>query len=175
MIQYQTIIKKFDAQGEKTGWTYIEIPFEFANKIFPDKKTSFTVKGKLDEHPIKGVALLPMGKGDFIMPLNAELRKKIGKRKGYSLSVSLELDKSPFKFNQDFIDCLNDEPKAMAHFKSIPMSHQKYYSKWIDTAKTMETKAKRIAMAVKSLAIKMDYGEMLRENSRLNKEIGKKN
>ena len=166
MIQFKTIIKKFDSQGEKTGWTYIEIPFEFADKIFPGKKTSFTVKGKLDEHPIKAVALLPMGGGDFILPLNAELRKKIGKRNGYSLTVSLELDKSPFKFNQDFMDCLNDEPKALAHFNTMPMSHQKYYSKWIDTAKTLETKSKRIVMAVKALSIKMDYGEMIRENRR---------
>ncbi|MFI5171305.1 MAG: DUF1905 domain-containing protein [Chitinophagales bacterium] len=168
MVQFKTIIKKFDSQGEKTGWTYIEIPSAIAEKLFPGRKVSFTVKGKLDEHPIKAIALLPMGGGDFIMPLNAELRRKIGKRSGYTLTVNLEIDKSAFKFNKDFIDCLNDEPKALAYFKSLPLSHQKYYSKWIDSAKTIKTKAKRITMAVKALAIKMNYGEMLRANKRTN-------
>ncbi|MBC8173390.1 MAG: DUF1905 domain-containing protein [Chitinophagales bacterium] len=166
MVQFTTVIQKFEKQGEKTGWTYITIPAEVAKKLNPKQKTSFPVKGKLDNYIFKQVALLPMGGGDFIMPLKAEIRKAIGKRSGYSVNVKLELDTTPFQFSEDFIECLNDEPKALAHFKSMPLSHQKYYSKWIDTAKTIETKSKRIVMAVKSLAIKQDFGEMLRENKK---------
>lgn len=164
MVKFTTLIKKFESQGEKTGWTYITIPAEQAQILFPGRKKSFTVKGKLDNHGIDGVSLLPMGAGDFIIPLNATLRKAIGKRQGFKLEVQLSLDNSPFKFNPDFIECLADEPKAKEHFENMPLSHQKYYSKWIDSAKTMETRAKRITMAVSSLAIKMDFGEMLRSN-----------
>ena len=79
MICYQTIIKKFGAQGEKTGWTYIEVPAKIAQQIYPNTKKSFRVKGKLDALEISGMALIPMGEGDFILALKADVRKKIRK------------------------------------------------------------------------------------------------
>ena len=65
------------------------------------------------------------------------------------------------------MECLQDEPSALAFFKSKPASHQRYFSKWIESAKTEATKTKRIAMAVSSLAKQMDYGEMLRSQKQL--------
>ena len=35
MVQFSTIIKQFDEQGEKTGWTYIDISHAVAEKIKP--------------------------------------------------------------------------------------------------------------------------------------------
>jgi hypothetical protein len=169
MIQYTTEILKFKQQGEKTGWSYIEIPASIAKKLKPDCKVSFRVKGKLDNFPIKQVSLLPMGEGDFIMPINATIRKGIKKTKGATLNVQLEEDKSEFLFNADFLACLEDEPEALKFFKSQPGSHQKYFSKWIDSAKTDATKAKRIAMAVNGLARYLNYAQMLREQSAKNK------
>ncbi|MBC8048028.1 MAG: DUF1905 domain-containing protein [Fimbriimonadaceae bacterium] len=165
-VKFTTLIKKFDRQGEKTGWTYFEIAADFAQKINAGVKTSYRVKGKLDEHKIKAVAILPMGEGNFIMPLNAAMRKAIGKRSGYSLTVQLELDSDEFKFSQDFIECLQDEPKALKHFQSLTGSHQRYFSKWIDDAKTIDTKTKRIALSIKALAQKQGYPEMIRANKK---------
>ncbi len=79
MISYKTIILTFDKQGEKTGWTYIQVPADIAQQLKPDTKKSFRVKGKLDNYKIKAVALLPMGEGNFIMPINGAMRKAIGK------------------------------------------------------------------------------------------------
>lgn len=161
-VRFTTTIHKFDKQGEKTGWTYIEIPADLAQKLKPGNKKSFRVKGKLDNFKISGVALLPMGGGVFIIPLNADMRKGIGKRHGAMLKVQLEEDKAGFVFNKDFMDCLVDEPRAKDFFQSLSGSHQRYFSKWIDSAKTVETKAKRIAMAVNALAKKWGYPQMLR-------------
>ncbi len=166
MVHFKTIIKKFGSQGEKTGWTYIDISSEIIEKIKPGAKTSFRVKGKLDEHPIKGFALLPMGGGDFIMALNADIRKIIGKKTGYELNVYLTEDRAAFIFNKDFIICVKDEPKAFEYFNSLAASHQRYFSKWIDSAKTTDTQTKRIVLAVKSLSQKMGYGEMIRANKK---------
>lgn len=163
MVTFTTSIKRFDKQGEKTGWSYIEIPADIAEQIKPDTKKSYRVKGKLDNFKIAGVALLPMGGGAFIIPINADLRKGIGKRHGAMVKVQLQEDKEPFQFNKDFIDCLKDDPKAAEHFYSLTGSHQRYFSKWIDSAKTEPTKIKRIAMAVSALAKKWDYGKMIRE------------
>ena len=57
MIKFITTILKFDKQGEKTGWTYIEIPAILAEQLLPGSKKSFRVKGKLDEHTIQQVRL----------------------------------------------------------------------------------------------------------------------
>ncbi|MEZ4689750.1 MAG: DUF1905 domain-containing protein [Ignavibacteria bacterium] len=61
MITFNTIIKKFSKKGEKTGWTYVEIPVEEAQKIYPGNKKSFRVKGYLDDFKITQTALIPMG------------------------------------------------------------------------------------------------------------------
>ena len=162
MVRFETALRKFDKQGEKTGWTYIEIPADIAAKIKPGEKKSYRVKGKLDSHPITGVALLPMGAGAFIIPVNGDMRKAIGKRHGAMVKVQLEEDKKPFQFNKDFMECLNDEPVASQFFKSLTGSHQRYFSKWIDSAKTEPTRIKRIAQAVSALSKKLGYPEMIR-------------
>ena len=171
MVQFTTTIKQFDQQGEKTGWTYIEVPADLAQKLKPGNKREFKVKGKLDSFSIKRVSLMPMGGGVFIMPVNAAMRKGIGKRHGAMIKVQLEADESPFIFNKDFMECLEYEPKAKEHFKTLTGSHQRYFSKWIDSAKTIETKTKRIAMAVNALAKKWGYPEMLRASQ--GKDIGR--
>jgi len=163
MVQFTTSLQKFAEQGEKTGWTYIEISADIAGHLKPNNKRSFRVKGKLDAHCIQGVALMPMGEGNFIMPVNAEMRRAIGKRKGAKITVQLEVDNTAFKINKDFLACMNDEPAAKEYFNSLPKSHQHYISKWIDSAKTDPTKTKRIAIAVSDLSRNIGFPEMLRE------------
>jgi len=162
MIQLNVTIHRFEKQGEKTGWTYIEIPGDIAQKLKPGNKKSFRVKGKLDNFKIAGVSLLPMGGGSFIMPVNAAMRKGTGKRQGAILKVQLEEDKKPYQINADFLECLEDEPNALETFNSMPKSFQNYYSKWIESAKTELTKTKRIAYAVSTLAKGMNFSEMIR-------------
>ena len=162
MVQFTTTILQFAKQGEKTGWSYISIPEKIAQQLKPGNKKSFRVKGKLDGYKIAGVALLPMGGGVFIMAINAGMRKGIGKRYGAMLKVQLEADNNEFIFNPDFLECLADEPGAKAFFQTLPGSHQRYFSKWIDDAKTEQTKTKRITLAVNALAKRWGYGEMLR-------------
>src|SRR6476620_10163401 len=124
MIQFTTTILQFGRQGEKTGWTYINIPADIAQKLKPGNKKSFRVKGKLDSYIIRKIALLPMGGGDFIMALNATIRKGIRKKKGAMLNVQLEMDKSVIAICPELIECLNDEPAAMDKFSKMPKSHQ---------------------------------------------------
>lgn len=167
MVNYTTTILKFDKQGEKTGWTYIEVPEKIAEQLKPGCKKSYRVKGKLDDYKIEQVALIPMGNGGFIIPFNATMRKGTGKRKAAILNVQLQEDKRAYQLNAEFMECLEDEPMAFDFFKSKSASYQRYYSKWIESAKTEITKTKRIALAVSSLAKKMEYGEMIRSQKEL--------
>lgn len=163
MIKFNTTIQRFAKQGEKTGWSYIEISAKQAQQLKPDTKVGYRVKGKLDNHSIKQVSLLPIGEGAFIIPFNADMRKGTGKKHGDKITVQMEEDKAAFQMSADFMACLEDEPAAIKHFKTLPGSHQRYFSKWIDSAKTDSTKTKRIAMAVNALARSMGYAEMIRE------------
>ncbi len=162
MIQYKTIIRKFDEQGEKTGWSYIEIPQAEAEKLKPGFKKSYRVKGFLDNYKIEKTSLLPMGGGNFIIPLNASMRKALGKRKAAMVFVKLEADHRAVQINAAFLQCLADEPVALEYFNSLPGSHRNYFSKWIESAKSDETKANRIARAVSALSKKWGYPEMIR-------------
>lgn len=162
MIHFKAVIKKFNEQGEKTGWSYIEVPEEIASKIKPGYKKSFRVKGKLDEYRIEKTSLLPMGAGNFIIPVNAAIRKALGKRKGAIVNASLELDARVIEINKAFLECLADEPAALDFFNSLAGSHRNYFSKWIESAKTEQTKANRIARAVTALSRKLGYPEMMR-------------
>lgn len=162
MVKFTAIIKKFGSKGEKTGWTYFEVPADIAAELKPGNKKEFKVKGKLDKYTIKRNSLIPMGGGNFIMALNADMRKAIAKKEGAMLNVQLTEDKSDFIFNADFMECLADEPAAQTFFLSLTGSHQRYFSKWIDSAKTDPTKTKRIAMAVNALAKGWGYPEMIK-------------
>ena len=164
MIRFSTHIERFDKKGEKTGWSYIEISHAQAEKLNPGCKVSFRVKGQVDEHAIEKTALLPMGDGGFILPINGTIRRAIHKKAGDKLSVILELDEREIKISADFLKCLKDDPMAFEFFRSLPKGHQNYFSKWIDSAKTTSTKAKRITMAVIALGQGQGYPEMMRAN-----------
>jgi hypothetical protein len=131
MLPFTATIKKFGQQGEKTGWTYIEIPANLAQQLKPGNKKSFRVKGKLDHYAIEQVALVPMGGGDFIMALNTVMRKAIGKHEGATLRVQLQVDTQELKPPEDLIECLHDEPAALAHYNKLPPSHRHYFTRWI--------------------------------------------
>ncbi|MEO6314063.1 MAG: YdeI/OmpD-associated family protein [Chitinophagaceae bacterium] len=162
MITFKATILQFEQQGEKTGWRYIQIPEKIVQQLKPGNKKSFRVKGKLDNYAISGVALIPMGAGTFILPVNAAMRKGTGKTKGATLAVQLQADEKLYQLNKAFLACLEDEPAALAFLQSMPLSWQHYFSKWIESARTEATLTKRIAQSVSALAKKMNYGEMIR-------------
>jgi len=163
-VTFKALILKFSKKGEKSGWTYIEIPADIARQLKPGNKKSFRVKGSLDRYEFRNTALLPMGKGDFILPLNASVRRAIGKNHGAMIKVKLTADETPFQFDPDFIQCINDEPGAKEYFEMLPGAHQKYFSNWIASAKTGQTKAKRIAQSINAFLKKQDFGTMIRSN-----------
>src|SRR5687768_474477 len=130
MVTFKATISRFAQQGEKTGWTYILIPAAIAEKIHPSDRKAFRVKGHLDAYEYEGISLVPMGGGDYIMPLNATIRKAIGKRMGATVMVKMQEDSKPVEASPEFTECLSDEPKALEAFNALPKSHKNYFIKW---------------------------------------------
>lgn len=164
MVDFNTIILKFNEYGDKTGWTYIEIPADIASELKPRDKRSFRVRGFLDELPIAGMSLMPMGEGKHIMALRQEIRKGLRKERGAALRVRLEFDVN-FKMEvpEDLQEGFDFEPDAADYFNSLTKSHQGYFIKWINDAKTEDTRNRRIVNTVNAAVRRMDYGMMLRE------------
>jgi uncharacterized protein YdeI (YjbR/CyaY-like superfamily) len=105
-----------------------------------------------------------MGEGDFIIAVNASMRKALRKQKGAQVEVNIEEDLKEYQILAEFLHCLQDEPAAYSYFNTLLPSHQRYFSKWIESAKTEATRTKRIAMAVNAMVQKIDFGQMLRDN-----------
>jgi hypothetical protein len=165
MVEFSTTILQFAEKGEKTGWSYVCIPPDVAEKLKPGFRKSFRVKGKLDNYPIARQAILPMGNGEFILPLKAAVRKALHKNKGATVKLILEEDNRALKVSAELLECLSDSPKAEKKFKALPISHQMYYSNWIESAKTIGTKAKRIGLTIVAMEKNLTYGEMLKMNA----------
>lgn len=162
MVVFNAVIKKFERNAEKTGWTYIVIPAAIANQLKPDFRKSFRIKGRIDEVKIEKVSLLPMGDGDFILALNKQLRNQIGKGVGATLKVQIQEDKRELEIFPELLSCLEDEPEAHKAFMKMPPSHRRYYSKWITDAKTDQTRVKRIAITVNAMLTNKTFGEALK-------------
>lgn len=171
MVEFIAHIKKFGTKGEKTGWTYIEIPAPIAHQLKPGHRTHFRVKGRLDQLSIAGVAVIPIGNGLFIMAVNAGMRKILQKEKGASVVVKIEVDTDEILPSPELIECLKDDPVALANFNALPKSHQHYFTRWIDSAKTENTKAKRIAQTVNGLALGRNFSEVMREIKKQKEEF----
>ncbi len=172
MQTFTALLQRFDQKGEKNGratlgWTYIEIPTTVSEALKPGQKTSFRVKGSLDAFAIKLIALIPMGtvdgsEGSFIMAINATMRRGIRKEAGATVRVELDVDDSPMLISADLMACLADDPAALDFFNTLPKGHQSYFSNWIESAKTLDTKTKRITQAITGLSRGLGYGEMVR-------------
>ena len=75
MFSFKSIIQKFANKSEKTGWTYIDIPQHIILKLKLKNKKEFRIKGVMDNVAFERLAVYPIGDGNFIIVINAELRK----------------------------------------------------------------------------------------------------
>ena len=169
MHSFKSVIQKFSSKGEKTGWTIIDIPQDILLKLKRKDKKEFRIKGVIDDVKFERMATYPIGEGNYVIALNAEIRKKIGKKEGAMVSLKIELDKSEALQSQELIDCLNEDKIAKKQFDSLLRSHQNYYHRYVYTAKGADTKAGRIVNIINAMYKKMDYGEMIRSLQKKNK------
>ncbi|RYG30435.1 MAG: DUF1905 domain-containing protein, partial [Chitinophagaceae bacterium] len=98
---------------EKGAWTFIEMGL-LAN--VPKKKNgTVAVRGFIDQHEVKDFNIWSLKKGSF-MAVNAGIRKAINKEEGDTVKLVLYLDEAPMVVADDFIVCLEAEPKLHAKF-----------------------------------------------------------
>ena len=168
MHSFKSIILKFASKGEKTGLTYVDIPPDIIPKLKLKTKKEFRIKGLIDDVKFERMATYPIGEGNFIIALNGELRKKLGKKEGAMVSVKFELDKAEALQSQELIDCLNEDNIALKQFNSLLLSHRNYFHRYVYSAKGATTKAGRIVNIINAMYKKQDFGEMIRSLQKKN-------
>lgn len=150
MISRIGLLKKFPGKG---GWTYVETP-----EVSPDPKAPFgwvVVSGEIDNYSLNKVKLLPMGGGKLFLPVKAEIRKIIRKQAGDQVLLKLRIDHTPATIPEELKACFENEPvKVYENFLQLPESRKHVYLKHIYSAKTDETKIKRIVDMLDELAEK---------------------
>ena len=165
MVTFQAEILRAENQGAAmAGWAYVEVPRAIANRIKPDYKQVYRVRGQIDDHAFAGLALMPMGEGDYYLAINGTMRRTLKKGVGDTLTLALEEDRD-FKITipEDLEICLLDEDDdLMGKFMALAKSHRNYFIKYITDAKTEPTRAKRIAMTVEAMILGLDFGAMIR-------------
>jgi hypothetical protein len=156
LVNKEYLLEKYPGKG---GWTYAAIP-----EIIQNKHTPFgwvKVKGSIDNYEIRNYKLMPMGNGRLFLPVKAEIRKKIAKKEGDWVKIILFHDNDPTEIPQELLECLKEDPIAYKVFLSSTDGQQKEYIDWIYSAKTDNTKVKRIAEALNKLA----KGERLKDRN----------
>lgn len=90
-------------------------------------------------------SLTKMGGGEHLLLVLGEIRDAIGKDRGDTVRVRIELDQSPrvVELTPELEVALR-EAGALEAFRAMSFSHQRQYALWIGEAKRPETRAGRI-------------------------------
>ncbi len=146
MKKFNTKLVTYDASG---AWTFLTVPFSVEKEY--GTKAQVKVKGTIDGLPFRST-LLPLGDGKHNLVVKKEIRQKIGKEAGDTVSMSIERDpaKRIVKVPKDFRDSMNR--KAAEFFDGLAPSYKKLYVEWVTGAKKEETRQRRIKKAVEMLA-----------------------
>ena len=162
MHSFKSIIHKYSAKGEKSGWTYVEIPDDIIRKLKLKNKKAFRIRGVMDDLKFEKLSTYPVGEGKFIIAINGGMKRKLGKTEGAMLSVRFEKDSPQAPQSKELILALKEDAIALKQFKSQLLSHQNYFHRYVDTAKGADTKAGRIVNVIHAMYRTQDFGEMIR-------------
>lgn len=147
IVNNKFLLEKYPGKG---GWTFARI-----NGITKTAKSPFgwkKVRGTIDSYEIRKYHLMPMGDGNFFLPVKAEIRKAIHKTEGDRVHIVLYPDNEPLEVPEELLQCLQDEPSALHFFNSLSESEKKFYIQWIYSAKQEQTKINRMAKSINRLA-----------------------
>ena len=135
------------ASGKNT--TGIAVPAEIIEQLGSGKRPPVRVTiGSYTYRTTVGV----MG-GKFLIPVSADHRRQAGITAGDDLDIRLELDTEPRDAGlpADFADALSQDPAAHQFFNGLSPSQKKWHVQSVESAKTPETRQRRIGKSVELL------------------------
>ena len=113
------------------------------------------VRGFIDGYEVKKFHLMPLGNGQLMIAVKAEIRKAIKKEEGDWIDVVLYSLEPPLPVPEDFLLCLQDEPEALKNFDKLSEDMKKEYLVWIYALKSEEVIVDRMALAINKLTLNL--------------------
>lgn len=91
--------------------------------------------------------------GEYLLPVSGERRESAGLAAGDQVDVDVELDTAPrvVEVPAELQSALDAEPAAAQAFSALSYSHQLAHVLAVESAKTAETRARRVAKVVETL------------------------
>lgn len=145
-------MKKFNAEIKKVedkDGAYIEIPFD-VEQVYGAKRVK--VKATFDGVEYRG-SIVKMGLPYYIIGITKDIRKKIGKKPGDIIEVTIEKDEEEriVEIPMDFKERIELDDNIKEFWNTLSFSMQKKYVVWITSAKKEETRIKRINEAIEKM------------------------
>ncbi|MDU2491344.1 MAG: YdeI/OmpD-associated family protein [Clostridium celatum] len=145
-------MKKFNAEIKKVedkDGAYVEIPFD-VEQVYGAKRVK--VKATFDGVEYRG-SIVKMGLPCYIIGITKDIRKKIGKKPGDIIEVTIEKDEEEriVEIPMDFKERIELDDNIKEFWNTLSFSMQKKYVVWITSAKKEETRIKRINEAIEKM------------------------
>jgi hypothetical protein len=150
-MQFEATILIHD-QFDLGAWSWVEMPFDAA-EVF-GKKGNIPIVATVDSVEFKA-NLMPLKKGVHFLIINKNLQKTIKKRPGMTVSVKIEYDPvpRPLEIPMDLEDALENNAGAKKFFfETLAPSHRKGVVRWVEEAKGVETRLKRVEKLTEACA-----------------------
>jgi hypothetical protein len=143
-MQFRAII---ELSGKSA--TGIEVPAEIVESLGQGKRPPVIVT--IDGHTYR-TTIGVMG-GRSMVPLSAENRSAAGVAAGDEVEVEIALDRQPREVSvpADFAEALSKEGAAQSAFEKMSNSHKQRWILSITSAKTSETRQRRITKAIEAI------------------------
>jgi Bacteriocin-protection, YdeI or OmpD-Associated/Domain of unknown function (DUF1905) len=92
-------------------------------------------------------------RGEFKLPVSAAVREQAGVAAGDDVDVELQLDTAPRELTipDDLAEMLEQQPHAKRAFEQLSYTSQKRHVLAIESAKTPETRQRRLGKAIDEL------------------------
>jgi len=133
----------------KGGWTYVTVP-DFGD----NKKTHFAlhrINLVIDGLRIENTSIWKTKKGDYFLPIKAEIRKKISKQEGDTVHIQLFKIPEVLQSPDEIMECLKEEPAALKRWNSLPLNEKTELIHWIMSASKEQEKVNRLADVINDL------------------------
>jgi Bacteriocin-protection, YdeI or OmpD-Associated/Domain of unknown function (DUF1905) len=141
---------EFDAKMEidaENGGVYIVMPFNVEEQY--GVRGVLPVRVTFDGFPYQ-TTLSPLGEGEHGMVVPKPVRGAINKTWGEVVHVRLAYDKAPRQITppDDLAHALLTAPGAREKFSKLTYSQQRDYVRWVEAAKNVDTRRRRIEETV---------------------------
>ena len=148
VIRFQSIILQEDIPG---GGAWVEFPYS-VEKLF-GVKGRVPINASFDGIPYRG-SLVKMGGNCHSVLILKKIREQIGKKKGDTINVTIELDDQPrvIELAVDAQRALKKNAAAYSAWKKLSYSHQREFHLWLEGAKKPETRIRRLTKIIQDLA-----------------------